>query len=165
MFFGANRVEVEGPAGFRLIFDPVEAINMVSNSSESVPVRVAAARADFWRRKSEQEQIFDYDWTFTPQNYHGTLEGHQSVSTGNCEINYARLKQQVPIIFFDENILYEDELGDNGISMLAVKMVRNNVRCFYLFLARNGLWFLDLVDALLASRSSPVQKEYRSILS
>lgn len=131
MFFGSNRVEVCGQAGFSMTFDPIEAINLVSNSSESVPVRVAAARADFWRCKSEQELIFDYDWTYSPLNYHGHLEGHKSVTQGTCEINYTRLKQQDPILFFDENILYEDELGDNGVSILSVKMVRR--QCFEWF--------------------------------
>lgn len=150
MFFGSNRVEVSGPAGFSLTFDPIEAINLVSNSSESVPVRVAAARADFWRLKSEQEQIFDYDWTYSPQNYYGHLEGHKSVTQGNCEINYARLKLQDPILFFDENILYEDELGDNGISILSVKMVRtHSLTIFYYFKRVMGYGFLILLSHYL----------------
>ena len=44
------------------------------------------------------------------------------------EIDFNRLKQQDPILFFDDNILYEDELGDNGISILSVKIVNNNTK-------------------------------------
>lgn len=29
-----------------------------------------------------------------------------------------------PILFYDEVVLYEDELGDNGSSLLSVKVVR-----------------------------------------
>lgn len=127
MFFGSNRIEITGPNGFSLHFDPVEAIRSVakssSSSSESVPVRIAAARAEFWRKKNEEEQIFDYDWTYTPHCYFGNMQGHASISATAATINYARLKQQDSILFFDENILYEDELGDNGISVVLAKVV------------------------------------------
>ncbi len=124
MFFGANKIEVLGPDGFELHFDPIEVINAVPKSAESVSVKIAAAKGQFWRKKSEEEQVFDYDWTYSPQQYYGSLKGHSSVSSSNATINYARLKQQDPILFFDENILYEDELGDNGISLVSTKIVR-----------------------------------------
>lgn len=38
-------------------------------------------------------------------------------------IDYERLKQQEKIFFYDEAILYEDELADNGTSVLSVKIV------------------------------------------
>ena len=40
-------------------------------------------------------------------------------------INIERLKTQEPILFYDENILYEDELADNGTAMLTVRLVKN----------------------------------------
>ena len=123
MFFGSNRIEIVGPNGFELHLDPIEVINSVSKSAESVSVTIAAARDEFWRKKSEEEQIFDYDWTYSPQAYFGSMKGHLSVSPSALSINYARLKQQDPILFFDENILYEDELGDNGISLVSAKIV------------------------------------------
>lgn len=40
-------------------------------------------------------------------------------------IDYAKLKQQERIHFFDEVVLYEDELADNGAAVLTVKIVRS----------------------------------------
>lgn len=128
MFFGCNKISITNVAlNFSLIFDPIEAIKSVSKSAEDVPIRIAASHADFWRCRSQSEVIFDYDWTYTPQSYTGTLaNGGQSIEPdANVEINFNRLKQQDPILFFDENILYEDELGDNGISIISVKLVAN----------------------------------------
>lgn len=33
-----------------------------------------------------------------------------------------KLKRQDPILFFEEIVLYEDELSDNGLSVLSVKV-------------------------------------------
>lgn len=38
-------------------------------------------------------------------------------------IDYDRLKQQERIYFYDEVILYEDELADNGTAVLTAKIV------------------------------------------
>ena len=145
MFFGSNRVTVTSPDNFTLNFDPIEALKTVSKSAEAVPIRIAASHADFWRQLSQSETVFDYDWTYTPQSYQGTVNSSAGGGNEDClEIDYERLKRQDPILFFDENILYEDELGDNGISMISVKLVINT--CFhsfiYLFLESNGFWIL-----------------------
>ena len=67
-----------------------------------------------------------YDWTYTPNNYRGTLGGDRPLIVEETElkINYEKLKEQERILFFDEVILYEDELDDNGCSMLSSKLVR-----------------------------------------
>ena len=38
-------------------------------------------------------------------------------------IDYAKLKTQERIYFYDEVILYEDELADNGTAVLSAKIV------------------------------------------
>ena len=38
-------------------------------------------------------------------------------------IDYEKLREREPIKFFDEVILFEDELDDNGCSKLSVKIV------------------------------------------
>ncbi len=38
-------------------------------------------------------------------------------------IDYEQLKQQEQIFFYDEVILYEDELADNGTAVFSVKIV------------------------------------------
>ncbi len=38
-------------------------------------------------------------------------------------IDFEQLKQQEQIFFYDEVILYEDELADNGTAVFSVKIV------------------------------------------
>ena len=45
------------------------------------------------------------------------------INATNEKIDYERLKIQEKIVFFDEIILYEDELDDNGIAKLSIKIV------------------------------------------
>ena len=45
-----------------------------------------------------------------------------SFQQSNKEIPVELLKQPDPIIFFDEVVLYEDEMADNGIAMLSCKI-------------------------------------------
>ena len=54
--------------------------------------------------------------------------------TGN-RINIEKLKVKEKIFFYDEVILYEDELADNGCTKLSIKMVRQTVK--EAFLQRN----------------------------
>lgn len=121
MFFGCNLISLS-TTNFSLTFDPIRAIKTIAKSSASVPIRIAASHEEFWRQKSQSEPIFDYDWTYTPQSFTGTQEGAISCMETGEEIDFNRLKHQDPILFFEENILFEDELGDNGISLLSVKL-------------------------------------------
>ena len=81
-----------------------------------------------------QKVVKPYDWTYTPNNYRGTLGGDRPLIVEETElkINYEKLKEQERILFFDEVILYEDELDDNGCSMLSSKLVRRYTRLFFL---------------------------------
>lgn len=92
----------------------------------------------------------DYDWTFTPMNFPHFKEigerGEKDSSNNNFNenqnqkmelevemknennnenkelINYKRLKMRnEPILWFDQCILWEDELADNGIAQLSIK--------------------------------------------
>ncbi|CAK9441539.1 uncharacterized protein LODBEIA_P54070 [Lodderomyces beijingensis] len=71
--------------------------------------------------------IKPYDWTYST-NYKGRsknfkfISGEKGESGEDVEIPIARLTQPDPILFFDEMILFEDELADNGISMLSIKI-------------------------------------------
>lgn len=121
MFFGCNLISLSLP-NFSLTFDPIRAVKTIPRSSANVPIRIVASNAEFWRQKSQSETVFDYDWTYTPQSFSGTIEGSFTCVNSDEEIDFNRLKQQDPILFFDENILFEDELGDNGISLLSVKL-------------------------------------------
>ena len=55
------------------------------------------------------------------------------VSDTDERIDYEQLKQQERIYFYDDVILYEDELADNGIAVLSVKIVRISCVCSQLY--------------------------------
>ena len=81
-----------------------------------------------------------YDWTFTPSNYKGCLLSEENsdslkLSVTDEKIDYERLKIQEKIVYFDEIILYEDELDDNGIAKLSIKIVSSqNFYIYYIVL-------------------------------
>ncbi len=71
--------------------------------------------------------IHPYDWTYTPFGYKGSLSSGESgtftVSSTQDRINYEKLKEKEKILFYEEVILYEDELDDNGCAVLSAKIV------------------------------------------
>ncbi|KAJ1914052.1 Tap42 interacting protein, partial [Tieghemiomyces parasiticus] len=64
-----------------------------------------------------------YDWTYST-TYSGTLKNspYGEFEPTEDHINYDKLKIPEPILFFDETVLYEDELADNGVSITSVKV-------------------------------------------
>nr|AHB86965.1 TIP41-like family protein [Sedum alfredii] len=101
------------------------------------PVEVPAAAKWKFRSKPLKQVILDYDYTFTtPYCGSETMEvaskqGVREISDGSCSLQWEDCKEQIdvvavaskePILFYDEVILYEDELADNGVSLLTVKV-------------------------------------------
>lgn len=66
------------------------------------------------------ESVKPYDWTYSTA-YKGTVRLAKFVPAAG-ELPLAKLLRPDPILFFDELVLFEDELGDNGISMLSTKI-------------------------------------------
>ena len=63
-------------------------------------------------------------------NFSLTLRLKPEVTTE--EINMEMLKRPDPIVFYEEIVLYEDELADNGISKLNVRIVQCFLRSWFL---------------------------------
>ncbi len=63
-----------------------------------------------------------FDWSYTT-DYKGSVhsEGPKLEETSN-PIPLDLLRRPDPILFFDDVMLYEDELADNGIAMLSCKI-------------------------------------------
>ncbi|XP_020250895.1 LOW QUALITY PROTEIN: TIP41-like protein [Asparagus officinalis] len=110
------------------------------------PVEVPAAAKWKFRSKPFQQVILDYDYTFTtPYCGSEAIEPNQGKITSenscfdlqweDCDerIDLAALSAKEPILFYDEVILYEDELADNGVSLLTAK-VRVMPSCWFLLL-------------------------------
>lgn len=72
------------------------------------------------KKLTDLESVKPYDWTYST-NYKGTLNNIKFYPT-DTKIPIDKLLKPDPILFFDESILFEDELGDNGISMLSTKI-------------------------------------------
>lgn len=63
-----------------------------------------------------------FDWSFST-DYKGTMNAESKpFEPSDAPIPIELLKRPDPILFFDDVMLYEDELADNGISMLSCKI-------------------------------------------
>ena len=80
-------------------------------------------------------------------------------------IDYTLLKQQEKIFFYDDVILYEDELADNGTAVLSAKIVgthsSDSTPIWYRPspAACDGLWVLHTAEVLHESGWGPGPNE------
>ncbi|KAK8050565.1 hypothetical protein PG994_012295 [Apiospora phragmitis] len=147
MIFGDNVVAVRhAPTGWRIEFNAYDALDAVDKTDKNM-LQVAYAKS--WSASREQtsagikEVVKPYDWSYST-TYRGTTTPPSSTNTSDGENNETPnltpvgpaeddptrpakqiplelLKRRDPILFFDDVVLYESELDDNGISMLSVK--------------------------------------------
>ncbi|CEG79445.1 hypothetical protein CU097_010565 [Rhizopus azygosporus] len=124
MVFGNNLISLE-KGEFKICFTAYDALSKVDTSSTSSE-NLKVAYAEEWTRKSAmnhtdiKDVVKPYDWSYTT-DYRGTCSAHFE-SSETSMINIERLKRPEPILFYDENILYEDELADNGTAMLTIRL-------------------------------------------
>jgi len=77
--------------------------------------------------QAQREEHKNWDWTYTTM-YRGTvvpgrsMAAAASVQSSEERIDIARLKQPDPILYWDDAVLYEDEVSDNGQATLSVKI-------------------------------------------
>lgn len=147
MVFGDSSLElVHKASGIHISFNAFDAL--CGWKREGLPpVEVPAAAKWKFRSKPSQEVILDYDYTFTTP-YCGSETIEHSNNGENTKmkdglkleweecgdrIDLVALQARDPILFYDEVVLYEDELSDNGVSLLTVK-VRVMPKCWFLLL-------------------------------
>lgn len=124
-------------SGIKLHFNAFDALT--GWKKEDLPAVEVPAAAK-WKDRSQPslEILMNYDYTFTTpycgsETIETTIEldggeiskeGTSSICWEDCEekIDVSALAPKEPIIFYDEVILYEDELSDNGTSLLTVKV-------------------------------------------
>lgn len=88
------------------------------------------------KHKSSKDAVFHYDWTFSSP-FAAKVEGGKWIELDESGMRMDLLTDQsVPILFFDEIVLYEDDLHDNGQVQYSIKL-RIMPTCAYI-LAR--LW-------------------------
>lgn len=87
----------------------------------------------------ETVEVKSYDWTYSPVYPGHTIippsidnDGFKPADPENSrhEIPIAELQRPDPILFYAELPLYEDELHDNGLSALTIRIVSLNSPCF-----------------------------------
>ncbi|KAJ1083413.1 hypothetical protein NDU88_003572 [Pleurodeles waltl] len=125
MMFGDNVLRLKHECGFGIEFNAIDALKCVNKNQGMLKV----ACAEEWQEsRSESEHskeiVKPYDWTYTT-DYKGTLLGDTvtfNVIPTTERIDTERLKAREQIIFFEEVLLFEDELHDHGVSSLSVKI-------------------------------------------
>merc|ERR1712093_623867 len=125
MIFGDNFVAIEHPPSrFGIKFDAYGALDRVDKTGEK---RLKVSYSKEWHQSREdshdiKEVVKPFDWSYTTDFKGETSpEGPQFEPTEK-QIPMELLKRPDPILFFDDVIIYEDELADNGITMLNVKV-------------------------------------------
>lgn len=128
MIFGDNLVSITHiPSNWTISFSAEAALDLVDKTGENM-LRVAHSRE--WSASREnssavgiREVVRPFDWTYSTA-YLGDegRGGEKGLEGSGAEIPLELLKRRDPILFFDEVVLYESELDDNGISSLTVKL-------------------------------------------
>lgn len=105
-----------------------------------------------------------YDWTYTTE-YKGTIHDDDEKSNeavryvfrrdNSVELPIDKLSRPDPILYFDDMILYEDELADNGISLLTCKIRVMNERLLLLM-----RFFLNVDDVILRVYDTRIYVEF-----
>lgn len=95
-----------------------------------------------------------FDWSYST-DYKGTTPPAPALQPTDTPIPLALLRRPDPIDFFDEVMLYEDELADNGIAMLSCKIRVMPARL--LLLVR---FFMRLDDVVFRIRDTRVFVEF-----
>ncbi|XP_010790275.1 TIP41-like protein, partial [Notothenia coriiceps] len=128
MLFGDNILRIQHNDGYGIEFNAIDALRRVNNMEDAVKVACAQewqeSRAD---SEHSKEVVRPYDWTYTT-DYRGTLIGENmqmKVVKTEERIDMEKLKAREQIMFFDEVLLFEDELHDHGVSMISGKIVSN----------------------------------------
>lgn len=138
MVFNVAHVALEGN-GVWLSWDATAALNSWAQCHSMIPhmsrlpyqgVNVIKSNdAKKWesRRKhltnnEHSSSVFHYDWTFSTP-YCGTVEGGEWAELDESGMRMELLTDQsVPILFFDDIVIYEDDLHDNGQAQYSVKL-------------------------------------------
>lgn len=126
MVFADNLLRLEHIGGFGIEFRALDALKLVDPHNDVMKVAVS----DAWREaRSDCENIKNvikpFDWTYTT-DYKGSIFGTEKaefkIEPTEERIDLEKLKKREKIMFYEDMTLFEDELADNGTSVLSVKI-------------------------------------------
>ncbi|KZM24882.1 Tap42 interacting protein [Ascochyta rabiei] len=125
MIFGDNLARIEHPAsGWFIEFNAFDALDRVDKTGEHM---FQVAYSTEWQQNRQKqfedikEVVKPFDWSYST-DYKGTTPATPALAPTQTPIPLALLRRPDPILFFDDVVLYEDELADNGIAMLSCKI-------------------------------------------
>lgn len=132
-----------------------------STTNERYPLSTSLLIQSRFARQNSADEIKEYvkpfDWSYTT-DYKGTVLSSEKPFTPSEEpIPIELLKRPDPILLFDDIVIYEDELADNGISMLSVKIRVMPERLLLLM-----RFFMRLDNVLLRLRDTRVYIDFET---
>lgn len=135
MIFGDNLVAVRHvPTGWAIEFAAEPALDAVDKTGANM---LQVAYAGEWSSSRERSSAHDirevvkpYDWSYsttyrgseTPGVVRGANRALTLARADGKQIPLELLKRRDPILFFDEVVLFESELDDNGVSLFSCKL-------------------------------------------
>eukprot|EP00088_Acartia_fossae_P069355 TRINITY_DN9033_c0_g1_i1.p1 TRINITY_DN9033_c0_g1~~TRINITY_DN9033_c0_g1_i1.p1 ORF type:complete len:280 (+),score=66.93 TRINITY_DN9033_c0_g1_i1:127-966(+) len=126
MLFLHNQLQLNHKDGLSIRLLAVPALERVDATRDLI--HVAASKEWMESRQNENtaghlKVVHPYDWTFST-DYSGTISHQKELRMEETteKIDYEKLKIEETILFYDEVILYEDELDDNGCTKLSTKI-------------------------------------------
>ncbi|KAI4207017.1 MAG: hypothetical protein LQ348_000704 [Seirophora lacunosa] len=161
MIFGDNLASIEHLAtGWSIDFTAFHALGRVDKTGSSM---LQVAHSKEWQSTREKkhegitEVVKPFDWSYST-DYKGTEQSIPPyLEPCDTPIPLELLKRPDPIIFFDEVMLYEDEMADNGITALSCKVRVMHARL--LLLCR---FFMRLDGVMLRIRDTRVFVEFET---
>eukprot|EP00002_Diphylleia_rotans_P009046 TRINITY_DN19068_c0_g1_i1.p1 TRINITY_DN19068_c0_g1~~TRINITY_DN19068_c0_g1_i1.p1 ORF type:complete len:278 (-),score=55.74 TRINITY_DN19068_c0_g1_i1:52-885(-) len=142
MLFGNNGLSCAHSSGLEIKFFAFDALQMCLGESAQKEAPVLAGSEKWGERgvvysaSGEAKKFDPYDWTFSTK-YQGSLSNNKGgellIEATTEQMDTELLKRTDPIRFYEDVVLYEDELHDNGVSMLNVR-VRVMPTCFLVLL-------------------------------
>ncbi|KAG9201999.1 hypothetical protein G6514_005195 [Epicoccum nigrum] len=160
MIFGDNLARIDHTqSGWFIEFNAFDALDRVDKTGERM-FKVAYSKE--WQQNRQKqfddikEVVKPFDWSYST-DYKGTTPPPPApkLEPTTTPIPLALLRRPDPINFFDEVVLYEDELADNGIAMLSCKIRVMPARL--LLLVR---FFMRLDDVVFRIRDTRVFVEF-----
>jgi len=169
MVFPRAHITLEQVDGTKLKFGAYPALLEWAQAHQSIPLGsskeykgvsvMQVADAKLWSSKSKQDTThsnFHYDWTFSTPHACTTTMDVSWTPLPKSGMDLSLLQDQtVPILLFDEVILYEDDLHDNGQVTLTCK-IRVMPTCVYCL---ERLW-VRVDGVLLRVRDTRVSLEF-----
>ncbi|GAD98296.1 ubiquinol-cytochrome C chaperone, putative [Paecilomyces variotii No. 5] len=159
MIFGDNFVAIDHePSGWGINFNAFDALDRVDKTGQKM---LKVAYSHEWQKSREtthegiKEVVKPFDWSYST-DYQGTLRpSAPRFEKSEDPIPIELLKRPDPILFFDDVVLYEDELADNGIAMFSCKIRVMPARL--LLLAR---FFMRLDNVIVRIRDTRVYVDF-----